>query len=33
VLAKMGAGSVAELSRMAPELDLVPKPASARGDR
>jgi len=33
VLAKMGAGSVAELSRMATELDLVPKPASARGDR
>jgi len=33
VLAKMGVGSVAELSRIATELGLVPKAASAPGDR
>jgi len=33
VLAKMGVGSVAELSRIATELGLVPKAASATGER
>jgi FixJ family two-component response regulator len=33
VLAKMGAGSVAELSRIATELGLVPEAPSASGDR
>jgi len=33
VLAKMGVGSVAELSRIATELGLVPNVVSARGDR